>query len=62
MISNLKKVRLLQEKTQRILEQETGIHQTMLSLFENGFREPNKEQKKILAKALKAPEKELFPE
>lgn len=62
MISNLKKVRLLQEKTQRILEQETGIHQTMLSLFENGFRKPNKEQKKILVKALKTPEKELFSE
>lgn len=62
MVSNLRKARLLQGKTQRLLEQETGIHQTMLSLFENGFRRPNKEQKRILAKALDTSEKELFEE
>lgn len=42
------------------VERLTGIHQARLSLFENGYREPNKGEKKKLAKALNIEEKELF--
>lgn len=62
MLSILKRNRLLQCKTQYDLMIESGVHQTFISLFENGYRKPNKIQKKNLAKALKVPENELFPE
>ena len=60
MISKLKQERLLQGITQYRLEQETSIHQTLISLFERGIRKPNSKQKKLLAKALRVPEYKLF--
>jgi len=62
MLSNLRRNRILQGKTQLDLMLESGVHQTFISLFENGYRKPNKIQKKNLAKALKVPENELFSE
>ena len=62
MLSNLRRNRLLQGKTQLDLMVESGVHQTFISLFENGYRKPNELQKKNLAKALKVPKNELFPE
>ena len=62
MLSNLKRARLLQSKTQFDLMLESGVHQTLISLFENNYKEPTEDQKKKLARALKASEKELFPE
>ncbi len=60
MISKLKRERLIQGKSQYYLEQKTKIHQTLISLFERGIRKPNLKQKKLLAKALRVPEYELF--
>jgi len=60
MISKLRLERLLQGKSQYCLEQETSIHQTLISLFERGYRKPNSRQKKLLAKALRVPEYKLF--
>lgn len=60
MISKLKQERLLQGKTQYRLEQETSIHQTLISLFERGIRKPNKKQRRKLAKALGVKEESLF--
>jgi len=60
MISKLKQERLLQGKSQYYLEQKTKIHQTLISLFERGIRKSNSKQKKLLAKALRFPEYELF--
>ncbi len=62
MISKLKQERLLQGITQYRLEQETAIHQTLISLFERGLRKPNKKQRRKLAKALEAKEESLFPD
>lgn len=62
MLSKLKKERLLQGKTQYSLEKETSIHQTLISLFERGLREPNLKQKKLLAKALNVSESTVFSE
>ena len=60
MISKLKQARFLQCKTQYHLEKETGISQTLISLFERGYRKPNSRQKKLLAEALRVPEYKLF--
>lgn len=62
MLSNLKRTRLLQGKTQYDLMLETGIDQGLISLFENSYKKPNEIQKKNLAEALKLSKKELFPE
>ena len=62
MLSNLRRNRILQGKTQLDLMLESGVHQTFISLFENGYRKPSEIQKKNLAKALEVPENELFPE
>ncbi len=62
MLSNLKRTRLLQGKTQYDLMIETGIDQGLISLFENNYKKPNEIQKKNLAEALKTPKNELFPE
>lgn len=62
MLSNLKRIRFLQGKTQDDLMIETGIDQGLISRFENNYKEPTEDQKKRLARALKVPENELFPE
>ena len=62
MLSNLKRIRLLQGKTQYDLMLETGIDQGLISLFENSYKKPSEIQKKNLAKALSLSKKELFPE
>jgi len=62
MLSNLKRTRLLQGKTQYDLMLETGIDQGLISLFENSYKTPNETQKKNLAEALKLSKKELFTE
>jgi len=62
MLSNLKRIRFLKGKTQDDLMIETGIDQGLISRFENNYKKPTQDQKKKLARALKASEKELFPE
>ena len=60
MISNLRKARLFQGKSQYHLEKETSIPQTLISLYERGLRRPSQNQKEQLALALGVSEKELF--
>lgn len=62
MLSNLKRARVLQGKTQDDLMIETGIDQGLISRFENNYKEPTEDQKKKLARALKTTVKELFLE
>lgn len=61
-LSGLKARRLAMGYSQYEVEKLTGIHQTRLSLVENGYREPSNEEKKILAKTLRCNVGELFPE
>lgn len=62
MMPSLKKVRILQDKTQYDLMLKTGIHQTVISHFENGYMKPTEKQKKLLARALRVKIEEIFPE
>ena len=48
----LRQARAYEGKRQCKLELETGIKQSVISLFENGYRKPSAEQKKKLAEAL----------
>lgn len=49
-------------KRQLELAEQLGLHETLLSKFVNGWREPSDEQKKLIARALKAHVRDLFPE
>jgi DNA-binding XRE family transcriptional regulator len=44
--------RLTQGKTQWDLRKETGIPQSKISLFENGYLNPSEKEKKAIAEAL----------
>ncbi len=59
---NLRLVRVKQGKSQYVLSSETGISQSTLSLIENCFRQPNREEIKKISKALDTKVNELFPE
>ena len=56
----MKLSRFLAGVTQVELSKKTKISQSALSRIENGKVKPNKKQKKAIAKALDAPEDELF--
>lgn len=47
----LKEALFKADKTQYWLEQQTGIPQSMISLFVNGYRTPSPEQAEKIAKA-----------
>jgi len=59
-MNKIKKRRLELEFTQYDLEKLTGINQSKLSLIEGGYREPSSEEKKKIAKVLRAEIQELF--
>jgi len=59
-MNKIKKRRLELEFTQYEVEKLTGINQSKLSLIEAGYREPTAEEKKKIAKVLKAETQELF--
>ena len=59
-MNKIKKRRLEFEFTQYDLEKLTGINQSKLSLIEAGYREPTAEEKKKIAKVLRAEAQELF--
>lgn len=61
-VNEIKKKRLESELTQYDVEKLTGISQSKLSLIEAGYREPNFEEKKKLAKILRTKTKELCKE
>jgi transcriptional regulator with XRE-family HTH domain len=57
------KVAILQSgKSQLQIARETGIHDSLLSKFVNGWRQPDAAQRKAIAKAVKAKADELFAE
>jgi len=58
---NLKVARIRKKMSQYELSFETGISQTRMSLMENGFRQPTKEQAGRIAVALGVDMKEIFP-
>ncbi len=57
------KVAILQSgKTQREIAEEIGLSEGYLSRFVRGWEQPNPDQQKAIAKALKAKPAELFAE
>lgn len=61
-MNKLKKRRLELELTQYDIEKLIGISQSKLSLFEGDYRIPKPEEKRKLAKVLRAETKNLFGE
>jgi len=50
--NKLREVRVVKRITQFQLRVATGVHQSKISLIENGLIEPREDEKKRLAKAL----------
>jgi len=59
---DLKIARIKREKSQHLLSYETGIAQSVLSLLEQGLRQPKKEETKKIARALNVDVAEIFPD
>ena len=62
MESRFRQFRVIKRVPQEFLEAKTGISQTTISLIENGHRAATDVEKKALARALKVPVADLFPE
>jgi transcriptional regulator with XRE-family HTH domain len=60
-MNNLRKARLVADKSQLQLMKETGIYFATISRIERGWLYPTEEQKDKLAKALGRKKKWLFP-
>lgn len=60
--NRLRDVRVLKRITQFQLRLSTGIHQSKISMIENGLILPRGDEKKALAKALGVSQGDLFPE
>ncbi len=58
---DLKIARIKVGKSQHLLSYETGVPQSVLSLFEQGFRQPGREDAKKIAKALNTSVADIFP-
>ena len=56
---DLRTARAMRQMTQWTLALKTGIHQSRLSLFENGYVTPKDDEKTKIAKALKVRLKNL---
>lgn len=61
-MNNLRKARLMADKTQHLLMLETGIIYSTISRLERGWLKPSESQKEKLAYALDVPKDWLFPE
>ncbi len=59
---NLRIARTRKRMSQYELSFKTGISQARISLMENGFRQPTKEQAEKIVKVLKANIEEIFPD
>jgi len=59
-MNKIKKRRFELGFSQYEVERLSGIPQSRLSLIEKGYREPSLEEKKVLAKTLRAEIQELF--
>jgi len=61
-MNRLREIRVVKRFTQFRLRIETGIHQSKISLIENGLVQPNQAEEKKLAQALGVKAEDLFPE
>jgi transcriptional regulator with XRE-family HTH domain len=59
---SLREVRFRKKIGQWQLAKISGVHQTRISLFENGHTDPRPEEKDRFAGALNVEVKELFPD
>ena len=62
MTNNLYEARVLQRVSQYVIALRTGIHQSRISLIENGLVTPRVEEKKKLAESLGVQLQDIFPE
>ena len=60
-MNRLREVRVVKRVTQFQLRLDTGIHQSKISLIENGLMKPRDDEKKRLSKALGVTPQDLFP-
>jgi len=60
-MNRLREVRVVKRVTQFQLRLDTGIHQSKISLIENGLMQPRDDEKKCLSKALGVTPQDLFP-
>ena len=61
MNSRLREIRVVKRVSQFQLRLMTGIHQSKISMLENGLIAPREDEKKKLAKALNVKIEEIFP-
>ena len=61
-VSDLRFERLMRGLSQYELAMKARVLQSLISLFERHFAEPNEEQAKKISRVLKKPASELFPE
>ena len=59
-MNKLREVRVVRRISQFQLRLATGIHQSKISMIENGLIEPREDEKKTLAKALGVGVEEIF--
>lgn len=60
-MNKLRELRVIKRITQFQLRLSTGIHQSKISMIENGLIEPREDEKKRLSKALGVRPEEIFP-
>lgn len=60
MNNRLREIRVIRRVTQFKLRLSTGIHQSKISLIENGLVEPSEDEKRRLANALGSDVKKIF--
>jgi transcriptional regulator with XRE-family HTH domain len=60
-MNKLRETRAARRVTQFQLRVATGIHQSKISMIENGLLKPREEEKKKLSKALGGRPEEIFP-
>ena len=60
-MNRLREIRAVKRVTQFQLRISTGIHQSKISLIENGLIQPEESEKRKLARGLCAKVEELFP-
>jgi transcriptional regulator with XRE-family HTH domain len=59
-MNRLREIRVVKRITQFQLRLSTGIHQSKISLIENGLVEPREDEKQRLAKALHVRPEEIW--
>jgi transcriptional regulator with XRE-family HTH domain len=60
-MNKLREARVIKRISQFQLRISTGVHQSKISLIENGYIQPREDEKSKFAKALGARPEDLFP-